>query len=287
MADYVARAIAGDDQLTTPAETIFLLYLPDGVSYVDHDGNVNCGCSVLRGAHAWPTVVSPEQPLAFVQRCPSSTPLDSATFVASHEVIEALTDPTGKGFTIPHAGGTARFETTPFASLSDDEIEVGDLCSSTRYRENGSLYTRVWSTSAAAAGIDPCVPALSPPDAPYYAVSGSGSEWAGVSPGGTVDVALVAWSTAPMEDWYVYPYALRGSGGRGDNGFVASMSGDTPHVLDGTTYFSVRNGSHVYLHVTAPKTVSAGDWELIDVWSLLAVSRGDRAHFWPVGIYVK
>jgi hypothetical protein len=137
--------------------------------------------------------------------------LDMVTVAGSHEIIEATTD------TVPGAG-YASIDQNGFALdifLQGNE-ENGDLCAVNHafYRPgNGYPYllSRGWSNKSAAAGLDPCQPAL--PAQPYIAaapvmpdtITAEGSTGPGVKiPVGsskTIDVEL--WSTGPTPPFTV------------------------------------------------------------------------------------
>ena len=96
-----------------------------------------------------------------VFRCATSpdvgrpTGFDLTTLMASHEMVEAVTDPFG----------------TAFAQTDDDHVawayffgsEIGDMCafnagSAIKPADLGYTVQRTWSNAAAAASLDPCVP---------------------------------------------------------------------------------------------------------------------------------
>jgi hypothetical protein len=104
---------------------------------------------------------------AVVPRCPQFDPvlqgIDEVTGAASHELMEAATDP------LPQTN-------TPAYSQLDPEhlvwtflgAEIGDMCAQNPdafFDPSGFPYAvqRVWSNKAAAASHDPCVPAASGP----------------------------------------------------------------------------------------------------------------------------
>ena len=91
----------------------------------------------------------------------TTTALDSVTSIASHELIEAATDPLWSSFawvTLDAAHAVWSF---------DPGVEVGDMCAfqpQSYQRLVGSyVVQRSWSNASAAAGHDPCVPPLAQP----------------------------------------------------------------------------------------------------------------------------
>ena len=197
---------------------------------------------------------------------------DYMTRVASHEILEALTDPSpGLGFFIDEAA-------PPWlgsAWAAGDDDEVGDLCTSTRITLGGWTYQRIWSNVAASSGGDPCLPAMSQP---YFNTSVA-QEWFQIPAGGSMDIPVTAWATGPRADWYVYPLVSPLSAG-----FHARIASSKQQMLDGIAYNAVNNGESATLTVTAPQAPS-GTHAVIRVWSRTADGT-DGAHFWLLGVFI-
>ena len=86
--------------------------------------------------------------------------LDLTTYMASHEMVEAVTDPFGTAF--------ARTDGAHVAWAYFAGSEVGDMCafhpgSAIKPADLGFTVQRSWSNAAAAAFLDPCVPGASDP----------------------------------------------------------------------------------------------------------------------------
>jgi hypothetical protein len=97
---------------------------------------------------------------------PGITGVDATTLVASHEYLEAATDPFP---TLAPAYGALDADHTIWGVL--ENVELGDLCTwadGVAIKPAGFAYTvqRTWSNSSIAAGHDPCVPA--PSDVAYF-----------------------------------------------------------------------------------------------------------------------
>jgi hypothetical protein len=142
---------------------IYALFMPDGVS-VTLDGATSC--QDFGGYHDEASL-SPavSVPYAVIPRCGTYaglTGIDTLTGSASHEFIEASTDP------FP--------ETSPaYAQVDSKDVawmlllgggEIADMCAQNVdafFEPTGLGYTvqRSWSNQAAAASNDPCVPAPS------------------------------------------------------------------------------------------------------------------------------
>jgi hypothetical protein len=264
MASYVGN-LAGS--IPADGRTLFLLYLPPGVNEVEN-GEINCNCSALGGAHG--RYDASGDGLAWVQRC-TSTDDDFMTRVASHEVAEAMTD-TGKGYRLQQP--SPPWSGTPWASLQQGDIEIGDLCTSTYVTEGEWTYQRIWSNSAAQAGGDPCVPALK---TPYFDTS-SGVDWTEIAPGETKQVPFNGWSTGPRPDWYVYASVA-------SSAFTATVTTSRQQTLDGVTYSAINDGDTGTLTVTASTSLHSGDYAIVRLASRSA-DRVDGVHYWPVGFHV-
>jgi len=145
---------------TPDANTIYTIFLPDGVS-VSLGGGVSCqDFGAYHNDYAYNNlfvtyVVAP--------RCPPPTQgvtvLDELTAAVSHEFVEAATDPLA-------ADTPAWTDVDPdhaVWALVGGGSELGDLCAAfpdSFYRPADLPYLvqRTWSNAAAAAGHDPCEP---------------------------------------------------------------------------------------------------------------------------------
>ncbi len=146
--------------------TVYALFYPEGVT-VTLQGQQ--GCTSFGGYHSDISVGSGKfAAYAVMPRCPSMfsgvSELDVLTGAASHEYIEASTDPYPNDVpawsnTDQNGGGWAR---------AGGGAEVGDMCAElgdvfTSSTDVGYFVQRTWSNAAAAASHDPCVPqGLSP-----------------------------------------------------------------------------------------------------------------------------
>jgi hypothetical protein len=205
MIAYMKATIQANGGHAPDAHTLYLLYLPDGTNSSDAtSGEVNTDCKSTSGYH---TMTADGMIWAVVERCPVAylgwTKLMGVTQTATHEIVEAATDPdTAFGWNVACAPGKRPWECFPLEVASGtNQGEVGDLCSDTLWSEAGLTWTRVWSKTAAAKGGDPCVPAVS---APYYDV-GTPQDWYALAPGQSLDVpvtGVVDHGTLP--DWTLY-----------------------------------------------------------------------------------
>jgi hypothetical protein len=288
LAAYIAGAVA-DGGPAPNGRTLYLLFLPDGVKLLN---------SAFTAAH-FPYPSSRQtigDGFAVVQRTPppgGETQLDALTQIASHEIIEAATDPTWKSIS---------FGDTPAVPWQDDiwkvyqipgPVEVGDLCEGTRIRgADGFLYQRSWSNLAAQAGGDPCVPALSKP---YYNASFP-MQWYPASAGQPVHIAYSGWSTGATDNWFVNPHLLRATGGMAlllDGGVTTSTTAGLGTVANCRRYPSLNSGVQGTLALTVPATAAPGDYALLSLHSFrddpntcYAPLDEDLYHFTIVGVYV-
>ncbi len=171
-----AKLDAGDPAFPAPDEaTVYVLFYPPGVVVTQDAGNGQTvkGCTDFGGYHddlpLGTGVGALDVAYAVIPRCASFNGidgLDETTAAASHEMIEAATDP--HPTTAPayqHIDTSHLYWTTLFGG------EAGDMCAqfpSSYVKLPDFPYTvqRTWSNMAALAGHDPCQPAY--PSAPYF-----------------------------------------------------------------------------------------------------------------------
>jgi hypothetical protein len=150
------------DDATLPApdaNTIYALYYPDGTTVTL--GSNGTSCQDFGAYHDNITYKTGDVAYAVMPRCSDfGTVLDSTTAAASHEFIEAATDP------YPQTQAA-------FAQVDDNHAlwefvlgggEVGDMCAQFQASyvtpaDLGFLVQRSWSNAAAKVGHDPCQPA--------------------------------------------------------------------------------------------------------------------------------
>jgi hypothetical protein len=166
-------------------------------------------------------------------------------------------------------------------------VEVADFCISTHVMENGVWYQRSFSNVAAAAGDDPCVPAIT---VPYYNVTVP-QDWYAISPGGSVDIPLTGWSNGAAAMWEVLVSAAESSSPAPP---ITRQPLDTPTVtIAGQTYHTLTVGQTATLHVAMGAGATSGEWHTFWIESFRLDSSGasgvngdDHDHSWRVGVYV-
>jgi hypothetical protein len=274
------------------SETLYVVYIPASVEVLDNGADA---CSAYGGYHTQTTNSQGANPVVYAlvpESCYTDygmPVLENATESASHEIVEAVTDPDAYA-------GWIGFSTSDLAwSLwNDDQWEVADACESFSdgyYLGTGALpywLSRTWSNASGKAGHDPCVPA---PSGPYNNVTPLGLEslsvtalfynpdgstgvapyttkgWR-IAPGATATVQVGFYSDAPMADWTVN--ALEGD---------CCTEGWTDVLTVKPSSFSGKNGDTVSLTITVNAAPAQG------TAALLTFNSGhgrDTTHLMPV-----
>jgi hypothetical protein len=232
---------------------------------------------------------------------PPMTQLDALTLTASHEVLEASTDPAHDGLFIGPASEQPWTDSI-WTSYQTGHVETGDLCEGTLTEETagdaGWTYQRIFSNPLAQAGFedgggDPCVPALT---TPFYSAS-IAQDWYPASPGDTLQIPFTGWSSAPTADWLLYSYTVSAApdldAGIADP-VVATTLGQGAGSLCNPRQ-ALNNGVTGTLTIQMPATAAPGDYGVFALDSFVegAGSGGcsqpidqDQHHRWLVGAYV-
>jgi hypothetical protein len=203
------------------------------------------------------------------------TDLDVYSATMSHELIETATDPVFTGY-VQTDEASAAFQIGTWG-------EVCDLCEfapSTEFRPPGvpGLSQRCWSNAAAAAGHDPCVPAISTPyfnaapvlsDAVSLSWSGDTYQAKGVRipVGGTKTIEVDLFSDAPTPDWHVV--ALD---------YASTFDGQPPALQLSLDRATGNNGSRLKLTLTVLRSVASYGGEIFVLESLDA--SGAMRSYW-------
>ncbi|MCE9573476.1 MAG: hypothetical protein K8W52_09980 [Deltaproteobacteria bacterium] len=142
------------------ANTIFAVFLPKG-AIVSEGGSTSC---VDYGAYHNEGMTASGQAViyALMPRCGGASVLDNLTVSTSHELVEAATDPLP--FTAP---AFVELDAEHYVWGQTPGGELGDMCEyvAAAPQRLVGLYQvqRSWSNASAAAGHDPCVPAMTTP----------------------------------------------------------------------------------------------------------------------------
>ena len=271
--------------------TVYVLYLPPGSTLSSSQGS-NDHCQRFGGYHV--RFGTRGDNLSLVQRCASGgelTATDMTTLIGSHEIVESVTDPTGVGWTVGYPSRPPWNGSVWAASAT--RHEVGDLCEESFWLEDGFVYQRFYGPSAAAKGVDPCVPATS---LPYFSVSTEHDWYALDANTGRVEIPLSAWATGDYRPWPVRAtFESAGAASRFEaslespvTAFNASAGGAEPEAIA-----AGRNGLSLTLKVKLLVDAVSGQSGIIHLESLGRDARGyalprgqDYTHTWLVGVYV-
>jgi hypothetical protein len=247
--------------------TLYLLYFPNETT-ITLDGLSSC--AQFGGYHNSMTTTpkGASAPVTFsfvvIPRCEDGQ--NVLTLSASHEIIEAATDPFFDGAQKSYSGWGSTGDAWDYFTGG----EVADRCvlfndaglPIDTSQEGEFLVQRSFSNTSARAHHDPCVPAASFVETPYFNVAPQTSDVLTLEVGETVKIPMTAFS-----DGSVPPFTLS----------VEEMPIDGTNALDlslNTT--SAENGQVVYLSVTLKVSVSQ------NVAPFKVTSKlGNQAHFWP------
>lgn len=259
----LASSIASGAIPAPGAGTMLVVYLPAGTTVL-LDGNASCAPASFASYHdvlqATPPDGGAPLPVAYavVARCSSTEA--AATLAASHEIVEAATDPSP--------------EEAPAFQLTDQVWtafgpEVADACAavdtSLTAQESGFAVQRSWSNASAAAGHDPCVPV--PAGEVYFnAAPEQGKETVPLSVGQSATIVLYPAADGATGSWQLSAVAASGS----PLGFDVQPS-------------TVTSGTRATLTVTLLSPPALGVDQLYGVVS----QAGTDTHVWPMIVQAK
>ncbi len=247
---WLAAKLNADDVLfpTPNANTLIVVYYPAGVSITlpDGQGGVTKSCQQggFGGYHSNLTLDAAHgnMPVAYavIPRCGGIGPVTTA---ASHELIEAATDPLPLSNTPAYSQVDASHIYWEFALGGG---EVGDMCAQNpnaqvTYPEIGFLTQRSWSNASAKASHDPCVPVQA--GVPYFNavpvlpdqlnLGGLSMKGVKIPVGGTKTVDIKLFSDAPTGGDFTVE-AIDASNFQG-GGQTLDLSFDQDHGQNGQT----------------------------------------------------
>jgi hypothetical protein len=231
-------------------QLLYLLYVPSS----------DAGPDLVGGYHDMLTLDGVRFPIAVV--IDDGTGLTVTTLQAAHQVIDAATNP----YLPPHDGFYADPpRTDPWSLL---RREIADLCEGDDdVIEGRYAYPRVYSNTAAAASMTPCIP-VRPGDV-YYDVSAEPSQIQKIPPGGSFQFQLTGWSTSPLSSWKVRVRVPASS----------MLSFDQMHPEFSSDM--INNGDMVTLTLYAPADAVPGTTGGLELLS------GGNQHLWAVGFVVR
>lgn len=218
------------------------------------------------------------------------------TEVASHEIIEAATDP--RPF-------TTKTPPTPFTWYMYDDAwagvsgggEVADLCAGQRAAKEGSdVVARSWVNAAAMVSEDPCQPAV--PGKIYFAASvetevvkglhdtnGGGPDYESygfivMTRSQTRNVNIITFSEKPLPHDLTLVAGARPRPQTADPTVLDPIAGGVTSKLSTT---KANNGTHLTLAITTGANVTPGDYPFV----VRAILETNDYHPWPVILRVQ
>jgi hypothetical protein len=242
-------------------QVLYMVYFPSTTTVNQPGGDA--ACSSFAGYHGSTTYVAGGRILyAVIADCGGG--IDDVTSTAAHELIEAATDP------VPELNGRGWY-VDPVDDFDHWQVEwgqeVADLCEEEGYQyEQGYALQPVWSNSAAAALMNPCVPSAS---TDYYTVTAQPATMPTVAAGDSVTFVLTGWSTKLVPPWKIELATANFS-----DYFVTDLQ---PVLSAGT----IGRGATVTLKLTAPSVATSGDLCGVQIRS------GPDFHRAVVGFYVQ
>jgi len=242
--------------------TLYVIYFPSNVS-ITLDGQTSCNSfdayhntTILPDVNGIPQTV----PYAIIPRC--GTKESTTTISASHEIIEATTDP-------DIGVGSVGYYMTNNTLWPIAGGEVGDLCEG--FGSNGISWVeatftlqRSWSNKSAKASHDPCVPI--PSGEVYFNAAPRESKIVLPTVGSSAVVDIDVFSDAPYPPWTLNAVDFAA--------FQAGMSA-LSFSFDKAT---VQNGDYVQLTVTTTMALPGGQDEFV----IVSTDANNNRHSWPV-----
>jgi len=294
---YIEKEIAKNPKIKHTGHNLYMLFLPKGFQVVKAPGgkpapgfhNELVGIANAKG-DGW----------AAIQPDSKSFDRNTTSVIMSHELAEAVTDTGGTGYKLRHADKPTKEVVATESPWIVASSEVGDLCARARILDqDGELYERTFSNSAAAKGGDPCAPAAS---SPYFNTTP-------VPVGGPLPLGFVSWTRAKNGEadikfrgwisgtstecdlkWHIEAVAVDAKAADDDAGETKNKNQFTP-VLPKNALASTElgnNGSGT-LKVKIPAGTPAGHWGVVRIVSTpLEKPLGhDEEHNWYFGVYTE
>jgi hypothetical protein len=191
------------------------LPVPDGgqiyVLYLPGDAPLSGICTSVFGFHDNSIYDGTEYAYAVVPDCSEADTgfpeLENLELVASHEIVEASTNPYSGG-----DAGTFGWQLTDPANpwWAPGFGEVADVCEGqiSQDPDAGWFTQRIWSNTQAALGTgSPCLPT---PTDPYFNVSPLSPSPQTVAAGSSVTIQITGWSTMAVQPWDLTEMAFFG-----------------------------------------------------------------------------
>ncbi len=275
---------------TPNANTLYVLYIPSTTSVL-LQGSDACQQGI-GGYHDSVTVGTLNVPFGVVLQCTQLAGqgglVDEATQSASHEIVEAATDPDPNG--APAWYGFDDSDHLSWDIFQQFQDEVGDACElyfDSFYTDVEPAFSfgvqRMWSNKSAAAGHAPCVPTDGTPyynttllepeainvDAAAFGMSTHfGTKGIRILKGQTKTFAIGFYSDAPLAPWKITAY---------EGNPLLGPSG-TSNLTVNIDVDQGQNGNKAYVTV---KVNSVGQLNA-ELLSIASGSREFSAHYMPI-----
>jgi hypothetical protein len=251
-----------------PNDFVYMFYFPASTTVLDMHGAPICPAGppgdFVAGYHYEYADAVRHFAYAVVAGCARAQEVIDYEFTASHELIEAATDPYP---TLDPAYNITDYRDAWRYTFG----ELGDLCNQKRVMSCGHLLTRVWSNAAALSGGSPCVPV--PAGEAYFNTSVPTTMLQNVVPGQVLSFPVTGFSDRPVPDWLAYATVYPAL-----STFYPVLAPDTFHP---------NNGHVTTLTITVPTTAMHGDYATIYLVSTENVTTyATDFSLWPIALYV-
>ena len=282
LAPWIESQVSAGALPNPDANSLFVLYLPPGLDVTDREGVTTCAGS---GGYHDVTGGSYLAAYAVVAQCAGNT-MDDLTFAASHETIEAITNP-------QPAGNGGFYIDTNIAWTGAGGGEVADICQGDGpIASGGYAMARIWSNPAVMAGKDPCQP--SPAGALYYAAAlntvvltyqdESGTFFSDgfvtVQHGASATASAMFFSEAMLPS---DPSLVVGVETTASATNPTALGPIAPGVTAQLSRASAHNGNAITLSITAEASATPGDYPFV----IRAILSATDFHSWPAILRVE
>jgi hypothetical protein len=296
---FIEKQIKAHPGIKHTGHNLYMLFLPEGLQVVKDPKDANA--KVPPGFHnSFPDAMALGDGWAAIQPNKACFERDGFSVIMSHELAEAVTDTAGLGYKLRHAAKPTAELVAEYSPWIAARNEVGDLCAAARIVDDGVLYERTYSNSAAAAGGDPCAPAAPGTYFNTTPVPSSGPQpgfvsWTRAQAGATAMIQLQGWISGRSEQcdykWQISAKPIVAKAKKDDDGEQDDDTNNeqfTPSVakLSSTT---IGNNDVVTLTVKVPPGTPAGQWGVVQVVSSPAVPERDhdQSQSWYYGVYTQ
>ncbi len=275
-------------QLPDPAtETMYLLYFPAGVGVaMVADGVHTQSCQTFNAYHHALMVGATRAAYAIMPDCAGGN-LDAITVAASHEIVEAATDPWSIATSQPNGQATG-YALTPYNNDTQTWLraqlgggEVADLCvdftgaQTDRVAMGEFAVQRSWSNVSVQGGHDPCVPS----PGPYFnVVPAKGRSYESVGLNQSKSFFAFALADGAMAQGWTLDFFDLWSFYTGSSAVEVAFNGQDS--------LRVHAGDVVQVTITAVDSPDVSQWGGYGIL-LQSTSDDGTVHRWPVWVHVK